>query len=88
MSGRIIGSFGYYRMQDVAYDLKREIEHRGFYYPQDVQTQLTQIVGLLEIAVTAARDADYLLSGDTGEDDWLTPEVAEVLDKLEGGNDA
>ncbi len=96
MSGGHLNGNGYHyhHARDAADELRREAEPLVWdeYDERDVPNQFTeetrvrfrQVSDLLEAAARAWKEADYLLSGDTGEDTWLSEETLTVLDALRG----
>ena len=87
MSGGSIGEYGFHRVRDAAYEIRTEIrrqpERDEYAYRPETLDRFEQVAKLLDIAADAWKDVDWLVSCDTGEGNWLSPEVAEVLDRLD-----
>lgn len=77
MSGGSLGSYGFYELNQAQADLRREID-AGEYSPATV-SQLEAIITLMQVAESAWKDADWLVSGDTGESSWLSETTAAAL---------
>jgi hypothetical protein len=87
MSG---GSFNYEysRMQDFADDLRERLTQQGQVvdgwkvgtWKPEVATKLAEIAALVDHAAKLAREAEWLYSGDTGEDTF-TERVQKIEEK-------
>lgn len=87
MSGGSLGNYGFHQCEYAAEDLRSEIARNGQpdedgyerdpWMPETLNT-FGMIADLLDAAAQAWRDADWLISGDTSEDNWLSDETCEV----------
>ena len=88
MSGGSLGEYGFYKIEYAQVDLRRSIES-GCYSPETV-AQLEAIHALMGNAAAAWKDADWLVSGDTSEGNWMSETTAAALGltaEQEGDND-
>ncbi len=77
MSGGSLGEYGFYAIGHAQVDLRHEID-AGDYSPETVE-QLEAIHTLMGNAAAAWKDADWLVSGDTSEGDWMSETTAAAL---------
>ena len=87
MSG---GSFdyAYRRMMDFADDLRNKLAEQGQVvdgwevgtWPAEVAVKLEEILHLVDYAAKLAKEAEWLYSGDTGEDTFME-RVAKIEEK-------
>jgi hypothetical protein len=78
MSGGTIGSYGFSEVEDAASQIRSIINTNeaeaeyGIRYAPETLERFKQIANLLDAAAVAWKDVDWLVSGDTGEDDWVS----------------
>lgn len=77
MSGGSLGEYGFYAIGHAQVDLRHAID-AGDYSPETVE-QLEAIHTLMGNAAAAWKDADWLVSGDTSEGNWMSETTAAAL---------
>lgn len=77
MSGGAL-NHGYWRVEELAEDLQSELRIQGESLSPMVRARLEHLVAEAQVLALKARAAEWLLSGDTGEDtfnaDWAQAE--------------
>ena len=77
MSGGSLGEYGVYTIGRAQVDLRDEID-AGDYSPETA-AHLEAIHALMGNAAAAWKDADWLVSGDTSESNWMSETTAAAL---------
>lgn len=78
MSGGSLGEYGFYNIEHAQVDLRYEID-QGTYEPETV-AQLEAVYALMGAAAAAWKDADWLVSGDTSESNWMSETTSRAVE--------
>jgi len=97
VSGGTLGQYGFHQVEQVASDLREQADdevwddwtsqYEANTYTAETRAAFLKIADLLDLAAKAWKDADWLLSGDSSEDNWLSLEVAAITSITTETND-
>ena len=77
MSGGSLGEYGFYAIGHAQVDLRHAIDAGD--YSHETVAQLEAIHALMGNAAAAWKDADWLVSGDTSESNWMSETTVAAL---------